>query len=140
MIPRERMILAEYVSREPDGDSLAGCIRSALQEIERLRGVIESRHGGEPLALLEELAAAREQLSAKDGEIGRLREANFYWDDRDHEQAYNSVYAATDCDSPNDIIELRPVHELPSVYVLVGEGERHVYSSREEAEKARDGK
>jgi hypothetical protein len=44
------------------------------KEIARLRAVIESKHGGEPLALLEELDEARRRCAEMYGQMAVLQE------------------------------------------------------------------
>lgn len=68
--------------------------------------------------------------------INKLSSPQWYWDDRELESAAKSIGNATQCDDPGDIIELRPLHELPTIYVLVGKGGHQVFGSMQAAENA----
>lgn len=71
--------------------------------------------------------------------INRLTETNWYWDDNDLESAADSLSDALKYYDSDEIVALRPLHELPTVYALVGkEGEEHrTFGSLQAAEKAR---
>lgn len=85
---------------------------------------------------IDALIAELERLQADNA---KLRQPNFYWDDRCLEYAVDSIAEAVDCDDAGDIIQLRPIHELPTVWVLVGD-EPQVFDSKEAAEDAQQAK
>ena len=79
---------------------------------------------------LERLEAENQKLRER---IAKLETPQWYWDDRCLENAIEP-HEIGDCDDVGDIIELRPIHELPKVFVLITEEEPKIFSTREEAE------
>jgi hypothetical protein len=68
----------------------------------------------------------------------KLREPRLYWDDRCLKSAACYVVDVIADDDPGCIVELRPIHELPTMFVLVQEEcEYEVFPTREAAEAAR---
>jgi hypothetical protein len=65
--------------------------------------------------------------------IATLETPDYYWDDRCLESAYEPCEIG-DYDDVGDIIELRPIHELPKVFVLITEDGPQIFATREEAE------
>ena len=51
-------------------------------------------------------------------EVAELRTPSYYWDDRDLDSALDPSEVG-EGDDPGDVIALRPIHELPAVWVLV---------------------
>lgn len=70
--------------------------------------------------------------------IERLRKPDFYWVDRNLERSYESIDDAIDCDEVGVVIELRPIHELPSIRVRVTD-EGYEEITRAAAEQAAKG-
>jgi hypothetical protein len=67
-------------------------------------------------------------------EVEQLRKPNFFWDDRCLDFAVDSIEEAVAYDDIGDIIPLRPIHELPTVWVLVGEDVCTLHPNHESAE------
>ena len=67
-------------------------------------------------------------------EIERLRTPTAYWDDR-HLDAAIDPSEVVAYDDVGDIVELRPIHELPTVWALVTDSGPRWFNSREAAEK-----
>lgn len=67
-------------------------------------------------------------------EIERLRKANWYWDDERPDAIAESIQTAVSSDYDGEIVELRPLHELSRVFVLVTEDGYELFDTREAAE------
>lgn len=69
--------------------------------------------------------------------INKLSSPDFFWDDRCLETAFESISEATAGDEVGAIIELRPLHELDSVFVLITESGYRQFLTRKAAEAAK---
>ena len=85
-----------------------------------------------------ELQQCKQQLAEARAEIATLRTAQWYWDDRDLERAVPADVLG-DYDDLGDIFEVRPIHELPVVWVLIRDDGPHVFTTSAEAEAAKAG-
>ena len=87
-------------------------------------------------ALIRQKSAEIERLRA---DIYQLKKPSAYWDDRNLESTYDDIEEGVGYDDVGDIIPLRPLHELPTVFVLVGiDRDTHrEFHTREAAEAAR---
>ena|GEM_PF-4808013 len=97
----------------------------------RSRGTVPTGYttlGASADALIEEI----ERLRTENAE---LRRPDYYWDDRDLDSAVATEDAVA-FDDVGDIIELRPVHELPTQWALVTEKGPVWFDSREAAQAA----
>ena len=65
--------------------------------------------------------------------IDQLETPQWYWDDRCLDSAIEP-HEIGDYDDVGDIIELRPIHELPKVFVLITHTGPRLFDSREAAE------
>lgn len=70
--------------------------------------------------------------------INRLSSPNWYWDDNCPETAFESVEDTLIDYGEGEIVTIRPLHELPKMFVVVGHTacEYNVCPSREAAEAA----
>jgi hypothetical protein len=66
-----------------------------------------------------------------------LSKVNWYWDDRDIESPARSPADVGEYDEIGDIVELRPLHELPAVFMLRTEDGPQFFDSAEAAEAAK---
>jgi hypothetical protein len=90
---------------------------------------------GEKDAEIERLNAEVDRLNYENAE---LRQPSWYWDDRHLDYAI----APSDVDEYSgigDVFELRPLHELPAVWICVTADGPEFYDSSEEAEQAAKG-
>jgi hypothetical protein len=69
-------------------------------------------------------------------EVDRLRKPNWYWDNNCLESSAESIEDATCEYDIGEVIELRPVHELPLIFVVRDDTGNEEFSSKEEAEMA----
>lgn len=60
-----------------------------------------------------------EEVQKLQKQVAELQTANWYWDDRCLETSESSIEESVACDEIGDIIELRPLHELPLLRVRV---------------------
>lgn len=67
-------------------------------------------------------------------ELDTLRRVDWYWDNDDPEMSIPAGDVG-DNNSVGDIVELRPLHELPTTFVLVTEEGPLFFKSRWEAER-----
>ena len=115
------------------------CVHLGQPLLERLRG-----HVGTAWINEDEAADRIEQLEAENQKLRdtnqRLRERidqletpQWYWDDRCLDSAIEP-HEIGDYDDVGDIIELRPIHELPKVFVLITHTGPRLFDSREAAE------
>ena len=81
----------------------------------------------------EEISSLQAENRTLRAEIEALKTPNYYWDDRCLEAAYEPNEIG-DYDDVGDIIELRPIHELPKVFVLITHTGARLFDSREAAE------
>ena len=79
--------------------------------------------------------ACQAELLAK--EVEALQTATYYWDDRDLESVVDPSEVVA-FDDVGDIVELRPIHELPRRWALVTEDGVEWFDSREAAEAAKE--
>jgi hypothetical protein len=79
------------------------------------------------------LAAAEARIRELEAEIEQLKVAHFYWDDRDLDRAVPPDEIG-EMDDVGDVITLRPIHELPEVYVLIRKDGPYIFATQEEAE------
>jgi hypothetical protein len=84
---------------------------------------------------IEGYANERELAEAR-AEIAELSTAQWYWDDRDLEHAVPADELGA-YDDAGDIIEVRPIHEMPAVFVLIREDGPYIFATQAEAEAAR---
>lgn len=82
-----------------------------------------------------EIERLRQELAEARAECAELRTVQWYWDDNDLDHAYPADEACEGYDV-GDIVELRPIHELPSVFALATEEGVAFYATAEEAEAA----
>lgn len=85
--------------------------------------------------ILNAIDLAAEWVRAAEARVKELLEPHFYWDNRHTDCSYESIEDATEDDEPGAIVELRPIHELPTIFVLVREDGYEEFASREEAER-----
>ncbi len=104
--------------------------QKALNEVSRLQAELAKLD--HPLILAEGGASDADRAIRV---INKLSAPQWYWDDRDLESPAESIESAVDYDEPGEIITLRPLHELPRVFVLVGKGGHKVFESMQAAEK-----
>ena len=69
--------------------------------------------------------------------VKELQVHDFYWDDRCLEECSSSLEDAVCGDDHGDIIELRPIHELPKIFILITDELPVIHESRKAAEAAR---
>ena len=69
--------------------------------------------------------------------ITELSRPDQYWDHRKDDDGWASIGDMAEFENPGTIVRLRPIHELPAIYVLIGENDTQVLASRKEAEAAR---
>jgi len=102
------------------------------ERIETLEGQTRSHHG-----LGNDLFLAMAEIKRLESENAKLREVTWYWDERDLDHAVEPDEAVA-YDDVGDIVVLRPLHELPPVWVLITDGDvAQFFGTREAAEKAR---
>lgn len=83
-----------------------------------------------------EIAFLRDEVEGLRAEVAELRKPTFYWDDRNLDCAIEPDEVVA-YDDVGDIVELRPIHELPTVFALVTDEGPLWFSTREAAEAAR---
>ena len=126
MTSRLRRVL-DYHDREERKNN---GISQLKNEIERLRGQLQKLQD-HPLVIAEGGTCLVDRALRV---INKLSEASWYWDDNNVETAYNLIELSVGCYDVGDIVKLRPLRELPSVYVLKGRSEHQVFATKEEAE------
>ena len=99
----------------------------------------------EPEPVRRIVEAAADEIRRLNAEVDRLnyenaelRQPSWYWDDRHLDYAI----APSDVDEYSgigDVFELRPLHELPAVWICVTADGPEFYDSSEEAEQAAKG-
>ena len=67
-------------------------------------------------------------------EARKLSVPNYWWDDRCLDSAIDSINDAVEGDEPGDVIPLRPIHELPTVWVRVEHEGYTVHATKGDAE------
>ena len=109
---------------------------------EWLREMVEAAGEGIPMNLEEALDVAE---AAGDNDyrligllierVEALQTATYYWDDRDLESVVDPSEVVA-FDDVGDIVELRPIHELPRRWALATEDGVEWFDSREAAAEA----
>jgi hypothetical protein len=110
-----------------------GCIAAgwALEEIERLKR-LNATYVADNGKAQDQLRAKIERLRKR---VAELETPQWYWDDRDLDSAVEPEFICS-YDDVGDIVELRPIHELPKVFALVTHHGVDLYPTREAAEQA----
>lgn len=85
----------------------------------------------------EQITNLQQQLATSEARVAELSRVDWYWDDCHMEQAI-PVDEAGENNSPGDILELRPVHEMPKVFMLVTDDGYELYPTLDEAERAQE--
>ena len=99
--------------------------KALAEEVDRLRTLCELGIGREQLALSQEIV--------------RLRKPDYYWDDRNLDAA---IAPSDVCayDAVGDVVPLRPIHELPTVWALVTDDGVQFFNTEKAAKAALEGK
>jgi hypothetical protein len=84
-----------------------------------------------------QLRAAREQLAAAEARCTELSRVDWYWDDC-HLECAIPVDEAGENNSTGDILELRPVHEMPKVWMLITDDGWKCFDTLEKAEREQE--
>lgn len=76
------------------------------------------------------------KLREAEAEIELLKTPSGYW--REPDDPHDTIGEAVENWDPGDIVRLTPVHDLPTIYVLVAEDNDHsIHATRIEAEGAK---
>jgi hypothetical protein len=94
-----------------------------------------NRYAANGYAVPHELAL--EFLRMADAELAEAKTPTWYWDNDCEQEGVIPADRIGEMNDVGDIVELRPLHELPLVYMLVTEDGPKMFASREAAEAAK---
>jgi hypothetical protein len=97
--------------------------------------LVESPQGHRRRVLFE--ATMTERLAAAEARVAELSRVDWYWDE-DHLECAIPVDEAGENNSTGDILELRPVHEMQKVWMLITDDGMKIFDTLEEAEREQE--
>jgi len=62
----------------------------------------------------------------------------WYWDDNNLDTAFDEIHDAVDGRDVGEVVTLRPLHEMPKIFVVVKKSDHLVFDSMEDADEAAD--
>lgn len=119
---------------EGSDDNTGPRIVALCREIDRLQAIVTK---------LQDIPALMEQGGADTADraaraINKLQTPGWYWDDRCLEESHDTIEEMVDGYDIGEVIELRPMHELPKIYVLREKNGHSIHDTEEAAEAARE--